>query len=133
MPVEVDIPAFIELILARDYAAAARKIKETNALPASAAASAPGGAVEAVCVVGKKNRPVAIGYLERFVSDYERDTTSSSYRRLPADRPPVAVVAPDGWLTVAGDLIKLGHKVTISSPPQTAGCWFTHPGVRLPS
>jgi glutamate synthase (NADPH/NADH) small chain len=114
-PVEVDIPGFINLILEKDYAGAARRIKETNSLPAICGRVCPQEEqCEVVCVTGKKGKPVAIGYLERFVADYERE---NKLVKLPPIAPStgrrVAVVGsgPAG-LTVAGDLIKLGHQVT---------------------
>lgn len=138
-PVEVDIPAFIELVLQKDYAAAARKIKETNSLPAICGRVCPQeDQCELKCIVGKgKNgRPVAIGYLERFVADYERE---NKLVQLPDIAPPtgrkVAVVGsgPAG-LTVAGDLIKLGHEVTIFEALHKPGGVLVYgiPEFRLP-
>lgn len=138
-PVEVDIPGFIDLILQNDYAAAARKIKETNSLPAVCGRVCPQEEqCEMKCVLGKgkKNKPVAIGYLERFVADYERD---NDLVELPEIAPPtgrkVAVVGsgPAG-LTVAGDLIKLGHEVTIFEALHKPGGVLVYgiPEFRLP-
>src|SRR4030042_3024375 len=71
-PVEVKIPAFIKLIVEGDFAAAARKLKETNALPAICGRVCPQEEqCEIKCVVGIKQEPVAIGRLERFAGDYE--------------------------------------------------------------
>jgi glutamate synthase (NADPH/NADH) small chain len=138
-PVEVDIPAFIDLILQKDYAAAARKIKETNSLPAVCGRVCPQEEqCEQVCILnkGKNNRPVAIGYLERFVADYERE---HDLVQLPEIAPPtgrkVAIVGsgPSG-LTVAGDLIKLGHEVTIFEALHKPGGVLVYgiPEFRLP-
>ncbi len=136
-PVEVDIPAFIDLILQKDYAAAARKIKETNALPAVCGRVCPQEEqCEQVCVLTKKFKPVAVGYLERFVSDWERDHNQV---QLPEIAPPtgrrVAIVGsgPAG-LTVAGDLVKLGHDVTIFEALHKAGGVLVYgiPEFRLP-
>ncbi len=115
-PVGVDIPGFIGLIAKSDFAGAARKIKETNVLPAICGRVCPQEEqCEAECVLGKRWEPVAIGRLERFVADYERKhnlvqippKTTSNGRK-------VAVVGsgPAG-LTVAGDLIALGYQVTV--------------------
>jgi glutamate synthase (NADPH/NADH) small chain len=115
-PVEVDIPGFIALVVQGDYAAAARKIKETNSLPAICGRVCPQEEqCEMVCVLGKKGKPVAIGYLERFVADYERE---NNLVQLPELSPPtgfkIAIVgAGPAGLTVAGDLLRLGHNVTI--------------------
>ena len=115
-PVEVDIPGFIRLVMDKEYAAAARKIKETNSLPAICGRVCPQEEqCEIVCTLSKKFKPVAVGYLERFVADWERE---NNLVILPEIAPPtgkrVAIVGsgPAG-LTVAGDLIKLGHQVTI--------------------
>lgn len=136
-PVEVDIPAFIELIVEKQYSAAARKIKETNSLPAVCGRVCPQEEqCEQVCVLGKKFKPVAIGYLERFVADWERDHNEI---QLPKIAPPtgrkVAIVGsgPAG-LTVAGDLVKLGHDVTIFEALHKPGGVLVYgiPEFRLP-
>ena len=115
-PVNVDIPGFIKLIVEGKFAEAARKIKETNCLPAICGRVCPQETqCEVFCILGKKWEPVAVGRLERFVADYER---RHGLIELPEKAPPtgkkVAVVGcgPAG-LTVAGDLILLGHEVTI--------------------
>ena len=115
-PVNVDIPGFLALICEGRYAESARLIKRTNALPAVCGRVCPQESqCEARCVLAKKFEPVAIGRLERFVADYERE---NDLIELPEKSPPngkkVAVVGcgPSG-LTVAGDLILLGYEVTI--------------------
>jgi len=138
-PVEVDIPAFIDLILQKDYAAAARKIKETNSLPAICGRVCPQEEqCEMVCITGKskKGTPVAIGYLERFVADYERENNLVQLPEIaPSSGRKVAVVGsgPAG-LTVAGDLIKLGHQVTIFEALHRPGGVLVYgiPEFRLP-
>ncbi|MFC1597175.1 NADPH-dependent glutamate synthase [Planctomycetota bacterium] len=115
-PVNVEIPGFVELITEGKYAEAARKIKETNCLPAICGRVCPQETqCEAYCILGKKGDAVAVGRLERFAADYER---RHGLIELPEKAPQtgkkVAVVGcgPAG-LTVAGDLILLGHDVTI--------------------
>lgn len=115
-PVEVDIPGFIDLIAKGQFAAACRKIKETNCLPAICGRVCPQETqCEQTCVLAKKFEPVAIGRLERFAADYERE---NDLARIPPTQPAVgkkvAVIGcgPAG-LTVAGDLILLGYDVTI--------------------
>ena len=115
-PVEVDIPGFIRLIAAGDPVAAARLIKEKNALPAVCGRVCPQETqCEAACVLGKKGQPIAIGYLERYAADCERvaarEGPSASAR---PDGPRVAVIGsgPAG-LTCAADLARGGCRVTI--------------------
>jgi glutamate synthase (NADPH/NADH) small chain len=115
-PVEIDIPAFIKLINEGDFDGSARKLKERNSLPAICGRVCPQeDQCEKVCIVGKKDQPVAIGRLERFAADWERTKGTIT---IPEKAPPtgkkVAVVGsgPAG-LTLAGDLILKGHEVTI--------------------
>jgi len=136
-PVEIDIPGFIALIAEGDFLGAIRKIKETNALPAVCGRVCPQETqCEELCVRGKKGEPVAIGRLERFVADYERAAGSVA---IPAIAKPsgkrIAIVGsgPAG-LTVAGDLIKLGHEVTIFEALHIPGGVLVYgiPEFRLP-
>ena len=115
-PVGIDIPAFINLIKQREFTKSIRKIWEMNSLPAVCGRVCPQeNQCEGLCVLGKKGDPVAIGNLERFVADRERDQGTGE---LPPKADPtgkkVAVVGsgPSG-LTVAGDLVLKGHDVTI--------------------
>ncbi len=115
-PVQVDIPGFINLITKGDFTGAIRNLWAKNALPAVCGRVCPQEIqCEGRCVVGKKDKPVAIGNLERFCADYERMHGSGE---LPPKEEPtgkkVAVVGsgPSG-LTVAGDLILKGHSVTV--------------------
>ncbi|MFV1965049.1 MAG: NADPH-dependent glutamate synthase [Pirellulaceae bacterium] len=115
-PVNVAIPEFLGLVAEGRFAEAARKIKETNCLPAVCGRVCPQETqCEEKCVLGKKLDPVAVGRLERFAADYERE---NRLIELPRVAPPtgkrVAVVGsgPAG-LAVAGDLMLLGHEVTV--------------------
>ncbi len=115
-PVNVDISGFIALIVEGKFAAAARKIKQDNCLPAICGRVCPQETqCEAACVLAKRGEPGAIGRLERFAADYERE---QGLIELPEKAPPtgkkVAVVGsgPAG-LTVAGELILRGHEVTV--------------------
>jgi glutamate synthase (NADPH/NADH) small chain len=115
-PVSIDIPGFIRLIKEQQFTKSIRHIWEKNALPAICGRVCPQEAqCEGECILGKKGEPVAIGNLERFVADLEREHGKGD---LPPKAPPtgkkVAVVGsgPSG-LTVAGDLILKGHDVTI--------------------
>jgi len=115
-PVNIDIPGFLKLIKEGQFIEAAWKIKEQNSLPAVCGRVCPQETqCEQLCVLSIKEKPVSIGYLERYVADAERD---KGEMRVPPRRPAtgkrVAVVGsgPAG-LTVAGELAKLGHTVTI--------------------
>jgi glutamate synthase (NADPH/NADH) small chain len=115
-PVAIDIPGFIKLIQEGEFTKSIRKIWERNSLPAVCGRVCPQEIqCEEVCIVGKKGDPVAVGNLERFVADREREQGTG---QLPPKAEPtgkkVAVVGsgPSG-LTVAGDLILKGHSVTI--------------------
>ncbi|MBW1801775.1 MAG: NADPH-dependent glutamate synthase [Deltaproteobacteria bacterium] len=115
-PVGVDIPGFIKHITEHEFTKSIRKVWERNSLPAVCGRVCPQEIqCEERCILGKKGDPVAIGNLERFVADHERDHGTGA---LPPKADPtgkrVAVVGagPSG-LTVAGDLILKGHDVTI--------------------
>ncbi len=136
-PVGVDIPGFIDLISQGDMTAAIRNLWGKNALPAVCGRVCPQESqCEGKCIVGKKGDPVAIGNLERFCADYERENGTGE---LPPKAPPtgkkVAVVGsgPSG-LTVAGDLIVKGHDVTIFEAFHKAGGVLVYgiPEFRLP-
>ena len=115
-PVSVDIPGFIALITEGDFTGSMRNLWTKNALPAVCGRVCPQEIqCEGNCIVGRKGEPVAIGNLERFVADYEREHGTGE---LPPKAEPtgkkVAVVGsgPSG-LTVAGDLVVKGHDVTL--------------------
>jgi len=115
-PVNVDVPGFIGLIVQGKFAEAARKIKRTNCLPAICGRVCPQETqCEALCIVGKKAEPNAIGRLERFVADYERenDLIELPEKATPTGKKVAVVGAGPAGLTVAGDLICLGHEVTV--------------------
>ncbi len=136
-PVGIDIPAFIKLIVEKDYLGAARKIKEKNYLPAITGRVCPQETqCEAVCPIGKKHEPVAIGKLERFVADYER--LHSSFDGFVVEqkrKEKVAIVGtgPAG-LTCAAELAKLGYNVTMFEALHAAGGVLRYgiPEFRLP-
>jgi glutamate synthase (NADPH/NADH) small chain len=136
-PVEIDIPAFIKLISDGDYVGAARKLKERNGLPAVCGRVCPQeDQCEKVCIVGKKDDPVAIGRLERFAADWERGKGEVSVpEKVPSTGKKVAVVgAGPAGLTLAGDLILKGHEVTVFEALHKAGGVLIYgiPEFRLP-
>ncbi|NPU84847.1 MAG: NADPH-dependent glutamate synthase [Syntrophaceae bacterium] len=136
-PVDVRIPEFIKRIAEGDFLGAARKLKETNGLPAVCGRVCPQeDQCEKFCILGKKGEPVAIGRLERFAADYERDTNQVVVPEKPAPNgKKIAVVGagPSG-LTIAGDLVKLGYEVTIFEALHKAGGVLVYgiPEFRLP-
>ncbi|MCO5383554.1 MAG: NADPH-dependent glutamate synthase [Methanosarcina barkeri] len=135
-PVNVDIPGFIKLVCEEDFAGAIEKIKGTNALPAICGRVCPQETqCEALCVLGKKGQPVAIGRLERFCADYEHQKGVKVPEIPEPTGKTVAVVGsgPAG-LTAAADLAKLGHKVTIFESLHKAGGVLSYgiPEFRLP-
>jgi len=136
-PVGIDIPGFIRSIAARDFAAGIRKIKETNALPAICGRVCPQEEqCEKMCVIGKKGEPVSIGRLERFLADWE---AASGKLEVPVLAPKtgkkVAIVgAGPAGVTVANDLLILGHDVTIFEALHECGGVLIYgiPEFRLP-
>ncbi|HHY37902.1 MAG TPA: NADPH-dependent glutamate synthase [Clostridia bacterium] len=135
-PVNVQIPEFIKLVKEGDYRGAAKKVKETNSLPAICGRVCPQETqCEQLCVLGKKGEPVAIGRLERFVADFEAATGIDKPECAPPTGKKVAVVGsgPAG-LTCAGDLARLGHQVTIFEALHAPGGVLIYgiPEFRLP-
>jgi glutamate synthase (NADPH/NADH) small chain len=136
-PVSIDIPGFINCIAEENFDEAARVLKESNSLPAVCGRVCPQETqCEEKCVLGKKSDPVAIGRLERFCADYERNKGE-------APLPPIAektgkkvaiVGSGPAGLTCAGDLAKLGHDVTIFEALHETGGVLTYgiPEFRLP-
>ena len=115
-PVGVKVREFIALVVDGDYLAAAAKVREDNVLPAVTGRVCPQeDQCEGTCVISKKFGSVGIGYLERFVADYERESGKIG---LPVIAAPtgkkVAIVGsgPAG-LSCAGDLVQKGHAVTV--------------------
>ncbi len=136
-PVNIDIPGFIRLIQEEDYCEAAYKIKEFNALPAICGRVCPQeNQCEGGCVLGKKFEPVAIGHLERFVADFERESGSCYLpsKEDPTGKKVACIGCGPASLTVAGDLIKLGHDVTIFEAFHKGGGVLAYgiPEFRLP-
>jgi len=117
-PVGINIPKFVKQIEAKDFNGAASTLKETNALPAVCGRICPQEIqCEATCfyTVSLKKDPVAIGHLERFAADYERNNGNTSVPVV--DKPngiKIAIVGsgPAG-LACASDMAKWGYEVTV--------------------
>ncbi len=115
-PVEVDIPGFIDLLVQGDMTGAIRNLWSKNALPAVCGRVCPQEIqCEGKCIVGRKGEPVAIGNLERFCADYERQygTGELPPKAAPTGKKVAVVGSGPSGLTVAGDLIQKGHEVSI--------------------
>ncbi|MFH1347704.1 MAG: NADPH-dependent glutamate synthase [Candidatus Margulisiibacteriota bacterium] len=142
-PVEVDIPGFLKLTAEGKFDEAAKKIKETNGLPAICGRVCPQeDQCELKCILGIKGEPIAIGTLERFVADWERSNklqvASSKLKPETCNLKPETKVAVIGsgpaGLTCAGDLARLGYQVTIFESLHVTGGVLTYgiPEFRLP-
>jgi glutamate synthase (NADPH/NADH) small chain len=136
-PVGVKIKDVVALIYAGDYLAAAAKMREDNALPAITGRVCPQeNQCEGGCVLGKKGAPLAIGNLERFIADFERQSGQLGLPpNAPATGKSVAIVGsgPAG-LSTAGDLVQKGHRVRVFEALHELGGVLVYgiPEFRLP-
>ncbi len=138
-PVNVDIPEFIQAIVAGDMPEAVRILKNKNSLPGICGRVCPQETqCEMTCNLAKKGGPIAIGRLERYVADWERSHPEIRERqkaRISSNGKKVAVVGsgPAG-LTSAADLAKLGYSVVIFEALHVAGgvLMYGIPEFRLP-
>lgn len=138
-PVNINIPAFIKNIERGEILAAAKVIKQTSALPAVCGRVCPQEKqCESKCIHLKMNEPaVAIGYLERFAADYERESGNIAIPEMaPANGIKVAVVGsgPSG-LSFAGDMAKRGFDVYVFEALHEIGGVLKYgiPEFRLPN
>ncbi|MBI5529208.1 MAG: NADPH-dependent glutamate synthase [Deltaproteobacteria bacterium] len=136
-PVGIDIPGFVGLVAAGDFLGGIRKMKETNMLPAICGRVCPQEEqCEKVCVTGKKGKPVAIGRLERFVADWEREQGKMETPLVgkPSGKSVGVVGCGPAGLTVAIDLRRAGHAVTIYEALHAPGgvLMYGIPEFRLP-
>ena len=138
-PVGINIPTFIKNVERGHYLEAAQVIKQSSTLPAVCGRVCPQEKqCESQCMhlkMGKK--PVAIGYLERFVADYERESGQMSVPAVaPANGKKIAVVGsgPAG-LAFAGDMAKYGYEVTVFEALHQIGGVLKYgiPEFRLPN
>ena len=139
-PVEINIPTFIKNIERGDFLQAAKVLKQTSALPAVCGRVCPQEKqCESKCIYIQKmkNQPVAIGYLERFAADYERESGNISVPEISERNGiKIAVVGsgPAG-LSFAGDMIKQGYSVTVFEALHEIGGVLKYgiPEFRLPN
>ncbi|MBA4417280.1 MAG: glutamate synthase (NADPH), homotetrameric [Syntrophus sp. (in: bacteria)] len=136
-PVEIDIPGFMSFVVKGDFASGIKRLKEKNCLPAVCGRVCPQESqCESQCILRNKGGEIAIGRVERFLADWEAE--QSEIEMPPKAKPTgkkIAVVGsgPAG-ITVAGDLVLLGHEVTIFEALHKAGGVLTYgiPEFRLP-
>ena len=138
-PVNINIPSFIKNIERGEILAAAKVLKQTSALPAVCGRVCPQEKqCESRCIHLKMNEPaVAIGYLERFAADYERESGNMSLPEIaPANGIKIAVVGsgPSG-LSFAGDMVKKGYDVYVFEALHEIGGVLKYgiPEFRLPN
>lgn len=138
-PVSIDIPSFIKNIERGQFIAAAKVLKNTSSLPAVCGRVCPQEKqCESKCVHLKTGEPaVAIGYLERFAADYERESGNIVLPEIkPSNGVKIAVVGsgPAG-LSFAGDMAKKGYEVTVFEALHEIGGVLKYgiPEFRLPN
>ena len=138
-PVNINIPSFIKNIERGQFLAAAKVLKSTSALPAVCGRVCPQEKqCESKCIHLKMNEPaVAIGYLERFAADFERESGNIALPDLaPKNGIKVAVVGsgPSG-LSFAGDMAKKGYEVHVFEALHEIGGVLKYgiPEFRLPN
>jgi glutamate synthase (NADPH/NADH) small chain len=138
-PVGIYIPKFIKQIEIGDFAGAARTLKETSALPAVCGRVCPQEKqCEEVCIhVKMKKEPVAIGHLERFAADWERESGNISVPEIAEPNGMKVAVVGSGpaGLSFAGDMAKLGYDVTVFEALHEIGGVLKYgiPEFRLPN
>jgi glutamate synthase (NADPH/NADH) small chain len=135
-PVQVRIPEFILAIREGDLWRAVEMLKDKNSLPAICGRVCPQETqCEIQCVLGRKNEPVAIGRLERFVADWERIQGMRAPQLPKPTGKCIAIIGsgPAG-LTAAGDLAKMGHTMEILESLHVPGgvLMYGIPEFRLP-
>ena len=138
-PVNINIPSFIKNIERGEILAAAKVLKQTSALPAVCGRVCPQEKqCESRCIHLKMNEPaVAIGYLERFAADYERESGCMSLPEIaPSNGIKVAAIGsgPSG-LSFAGDMVKQGYDVYVFEALHEIGGVLKYgiPEFRLPN
>ena len=136
-PVEIDIPAFIKCIAEQQFEEGVKVLKQKNLLPAVCGRVCPQEEqCEKTCALRKRGGEVAIGRLERFLADWEAaqsELTMPDLQQCTGKKVAVVGGGPAG-LTVAGDLIKAGHSVTIFEALHRMGGVLVYgiPEFRLP-
>ncbi len=114
-PTHIDIPKFIKKIATQNVVGSARTILESNLMGATCARVCPVQELcEGACVLGAEHKPIAIGRLQRYATDYVYERGIDVFKPGPPTGKKVAVIgAGPAGLTCAGELAKLGHSVTV--------------------
>jgi len=136
-PVNINIPAFLKLAAEGDFRGAINIIKETNALPAVSGRVCPQEEqCEGKCALSKRFESVAVGRLERFAADWEATQGTPPIPELPSPTGKKVAVVGSGpaGITVAADLVRKGHHVTIFEALHEPGGVLVYgiPEFRLP-
>jgi glutamate synthase (NADPH/NADH) small chain len=136
-PVEIDIPTFVRQVSERDFEGAFQTIAEKNVLPAICGRVCPQeDQCEKLCTLGVRFEPVAIGRLERFVADWaaSHGGRAVAHASDSTDRKVAVVGSGPAGLTVAADLARLGHRVTLFEALHEPGgvLMYGIPEFRLP-
>ena len=138
-PVNINIPSFIKNIERGEFLEAAKVLKSTSSLPAVCGRVCPQEKqCESKCIQLKLGRqPVAIGYLERFAADFERESGKMSLPDVASSNGKKVAVVGSGpaGLSCAGDLAKLGYEVTVFEALHEIGGVLKYgiPEFRLPN
>ncbi len=139
-PVSINIPKFIKNIERGEFLEAAKALKETSSLPAVCGRVCPQEKqCEAQCfyTVKMKAIPVAIGHLERFAADFERESGSMSVPEIASANgiKVAAIGSGPASLSWAGDMVKLGYDVTVFEALHEIGGVLKYgiPEFRLPN
>src|SRR5512142_1173346 len=115
-PVEIDIPTFVRQVAEKDLQGAFNTLMARNVLPSICGRVCPQEEqCEKLCTLGVKFQPVGIGRLERFVADFasQMNIVDTAERKPPTGHQVAVVGSGPAGLTVAADLAKMGHGVTI--------------------
>ncbi|UCB43198.1 MAG: NADPH-dependent glutamate synthase [Dehalococcoidales bacterium] len=139
-PVSVNIPEFIKALREGDMPEAVRMLKSKNSLPGICGRVCPQESqCEEVCTLAKRDAPIAIGRLERYVADWEQENkqaveSPTSDQPEPTGKKVAIIGSGPAGLTAAADLVKLGHSVTIFEALHVAGgvLMYGIPEFRLP-
>ncbi len=138
-PVSINIPGFIKNIERKEFLTAAAVLKQTSALPAVCGRVCPQEKqCESRCIYNKmKKAPVAIGYLERFAADFERESGEAATPVIAEKNGKKIAVVGSGpaGLSFAGDMIKKGYDVTVYEALHEIGGVLKYgiPEFRLPN